>query len=45
MAICLYHKINDIIDIPKFIEELDLGYKYYLRIYSNTYLEIVLYCI
>lgn len=45
LAICLYHKKADIIKIPEFIEELGLDYKFYVRIYSNTYLEIVLYCI
>lgn len=31
MAICLYHRKNDLIDIPLFIESLELNYKFYLR--------------
>ncbi|MBQ3544725.1 MAG: FkbM family methyltransferase [Lachnospiraceae bacterium] len=45
MAISLYHKKEDIIEIPKYILELSEDYHFYLRIYSNAYLEIVLYAI
>ena len=45
MAISLYHKLSDIEEIPKYITELSSEYKFYLRIYSNEYLEIVLYAI
>ena len=45
MAISLYHKKEDIIEIPKYIMELSKDYKFYLRIYSNAYLEIVLYAV
>lgn len=45
MAISLYHKREDIVEIPEYILELSKDYKFYLRIYSNTYLESVLYAI
>lgn len=31
LAICLYHRKNDLVDIPLFIESLGLSYDYYLR--------------
>lgn len=45
MAISLYHKVEDLEKIPKFIMKLSADYKFYLRIYSNAYLEIVLYAV
>ena len=45
MAIALYHKKEDIIEIPQYIMELSNDYKFYLRIYSNEWFEIVLYAI
>ena len=45
LAICVYHKPEDIVDIPKFILELDPEYKLYLRHYSDNAGETVLYAI
>lgn len=45
LAICLYHKPEDIIEIPQYIESLNLGYKYYLRHHSVDMNETVLYAI
>lgn len=45
LAICLYHKYNDFLDIPKFILALDLGYKLYVRHHSANFCETVLYAI
>ena len=45
MAISLYHKVQDLKEIPQYILELSNDYKFYLRIYSNAYLEIVLYAV
>lgn len=45
MAISLYHKVEDLEEIPKYILGLSPDYKFYLRIYSNAYLEIVLYAV
>ena len=30
LAICLYHRTNDIFEIPQYIDSLDLGYGFYL---------------
>jgi len=45
LAICVYHKPFDIIDIPIYIKKLVPEYKLYLRHYSDTHLETVLYAI
>lgn len=43
LAISVYHKRNDIFEIPLFIHELHPGYKLYLRHHSTTFDETVLY--
>ncbi len=46
LAICAYHKTEDLITLPQFIKNLNLDYKFYLRKYalaSDT--ELVLYAI
>lgn len=45
LAISLYHKAEDIIEIPLFLEGLDLDYKYYIRHYQTRRCETVLYAI
>ncbi len=45
LAICIYHKNSDIVDIPKFIIDLNLGYKLYIRHYSMCTEETVLYAV
>ena len=45
LLICLYHKPEDLIDIPQYILELDPNYKFYIRLYSNTYMETLLYAL
>ncbi len=45
LAICVYHKPNDIYEIPKYLMEIAPFYKLYLRHYSIGELETVLYAI
>lgn len=45
LLVCLYHKPEDIIEIPQYILELDDSYKFYIRHYSNTYMETLLYAL
>lgn len=45
LLVCLYHKPEDVIEIPQYILELDSSYKFYVRIYSNTYMETLLYAL
>lgn len=45
LAICIYHKREDLWEIPKFIKELEPSYRFYMRAYSNTTLELVLYAL
>ena len=45
LAICVYHKPEDIFEIPKYILSLVPNYKLYIRHYSNVELETVLYAL
>lgn len=45
MAICIYHKPEDVITLPVYIKELVPEYKFYLRSYSNADNEMVLYAV
>lgn len=47
LAICVYHRIEDLITIPQYIREIaGIGqYKFYLRQHSNSVEETVLYAI
>ena len=45
LAICIYHKQSDLIDIPLYIKELVPEYKLYIRHYSNCGSETVLYAV
>ncbi|MFI3177555.1 MAG: FkbM family methyltransferase [Eubacteriales bacterium] len=45
LAICIYHKSDDIIDIPIYIKSLVPEYKFYIRHYSEKATETVLYAI
>ncbi len=45
LAICIYHKIYDIIDVYKLLKEYNPEYKFYLRHHSHSLEETVLYAI
>lgn len=45
LAICIYHKPEDIFDIPAYILSLHEDYKLYIRHYQLTECETVLYCV
>lgn len=45
MAISIYHKPEDIIEIPMFLTELGMEYMYYIRQYQTRMQETVLYAI
>ncbi len=45
LAICIYHKPEDIYEIPKYILELNQDYKFYIRHYCSYIWETVLYAI
>lgn len=45
LAICVYHKPEDIIEIPSYIHEIVPEYKLYLRHHSKDLSETVLYAL
>lgn len=45
LAICIYHKREDFIDIPRYIKSLRDDYKFYIRNHDSAGIECVLYAI
>lgn len=45
LAICIYHKTEDLVTIPLYIKELVPEYKLYVRLYANDGSEAVLYAV
>lgn len=45
LAICIYHKPEDIWELPMLIHEINPNYKFYLRHYSFADVETVLYAV
>jgi FkbM family methyltransferase len=43
LAICVYHSPSHLWEIPLYLQELKLGYRFYLRNYSSFVAETVLY--
>lgn len=44
LAIAAYHKYEDYYEIPKFLNELNLGYKFYFANYTLGFTDTVIYC-
>lgn len=45
LAICIYHKIEDLTEIPLYIKKLVPEYKFYVRHYSDSECETILYAV
>lgn len=45
LAISVYHKPKDLYEIVEWVNNLNLGYKFYFRHYSKSHNDTVLYCI
>jgi len=45
LAICVYHKPEDILEIPLYLSRLLPSYKFFLRHHSQFYIETVLYAV
>lgn len=45
LAVCLYHKIEDIFTIPRFVHSLRSDYKLYVRWHGHSHNELVLYAV
>ncbi len=45
LAICIYHKPEDLYEIPQFIKSCRDDYKFYVRHYTDTFSELVLYAV
>lgn len=45
LIICVYHKPEDLWDIPNYIDSLGLEYKFLISHHGNTLTESVLYCV
>lgn len=44
LAIAAYHKYDDYYEIPKFLNELNIGYKFYFANYTPKFSDTVIYC-
>ena len=45
LAVCIYHRPEDMVEIPLYIKQLVPDYKLYIRHHSNTAGETVLYAV
>lgn len=45
MAVCIYHKLTDVIDLADYILSLVPDYRFYIRHYTSTIYETILYAV
>ncbi|MEG6520883.1 FkbM family methyltransferase [Desulfotomaculum sp. 1211_IL3151] len=45
LALCVYHKFEDLYELPCILKEFRTDYQFYLRHYSESYIETVLYAV
>ena len=45
LAICVYHKKDDLIEIPKYIKSINPGYDLYFNYYTDIGWEAVIYAV
>ena len=45
LAVCIYHKPEDLYEIPIMIKEMNPEYKLYVRQYANAWFDTVLYAV
>ena len=45
LAISVYHRLSDMVDIPRYLDQLGLGYRFYLGHYTIHLEETVLYAV
>ena len=45
LAICVYHKREDMLTIPQYIKSIVPEYRFFLRAYEKTATELVLYAV
>lgn len=43
LAICVYHKPEDIFELPQYLLQLNPDYKFWIRKYGQFYTDMVLY--
>lgn len=43
LAVCAYHQPGDPLEIVRLLQEMDLGYRYSLRLHSASFYDLVLY--
>ena len=45
LAICIYHKYEDILEIPEYLMSLNLNYRFYMRHHTMSVDETVFYAV
>lgn len=45
LAICVYHREEDILNLAEYILSIRMDYRFYIRHYSTCFAETVLYCV